>query len=163
VPRSLFTANTFPVNEEDAEALLPWFHLFGMTNRVEECDERLSISSTKFLDDDLNNFNRQRSTMTDIMVWANTATTYDLYNTLDTMMNELKKSVAAFPEIITAETLENMRPFWSSAAGTELWEAVKAILPDDVKSSHNDAASKPIHRCLNLWLRVAKFRPKSGP
>jgi hypothetical protein len=36
-----------------------------------------------------------------------------------------------------------MRPFWSTAAGTELWgAAVKAILPDDVKSSHNgnDAA-----------------------
>jgi hypothetical protein len=40
-PRSLFTANTFAIDEEDAKALLPWFHLFGMTNLLEECDERL--------------------------------------------------------------------------------------------------------------------------
>jgi hypothetical protein len=31
-PRSLFTASTFPVNEENAKSLFPGFHLFGMTN-----------------------------------------------------------------------------------------------------------------------------------
>jgi hypothetical protein len=130
-PRSLFTASTFPVTEEDAKDLLPWFHLFGMTNLLQECDQRLSISSPD-----------QRSTMTDILVWADTATIYDLSDTLDVMMQELKKAVDSFPEIITTEILEKMRPFWSLAAGTEFWEAVKAILPDDVKSSHDDAALK---------------------
>jgi hypothetical protein len=36
--RSLLNANTFHVNETDAKALLPWFHLFGMTNLLQECD-----------------------------------------------------------------------------------------------------------------------------
>jgi hypothetical protein len=145
-PRSLFTASTFPVNEEDAKTLFPWFHLFGMTNLLQECDERLSISSPKFLDDDdeedddddSNDVDHQRSTMTDILVWVDTATTYSLSKTLDALMKELNKAVNTFPEIITAEILDNMRPLWSTAAGTELWEAVKAILPDDVKLSHNE-------------------------
>jgi hypothetical protein len=148
-PRSLFTATTFAVNEEDAKALLPWVHLFGMTNLLQECDERLSIASPKFLDcddddgdDDLNDVDQQLSTLTEILVWAETATTYDLPKTLDAMMMELKKAVNSFPEMITTEILDSMRPFWSSAAGTEFWEAVKAILPRDVKSSHNDAALK---------------------
>jgi hypothetical protein len=47
----------FHVTEEDAKTLFPWFHLFGMTNLLEECDDQLSISSPKFLDDDLNNVN----------------------------------------------------------------------------------------------------------
>jgi hypothetical protein len=119
-PRSLFTANTLHVNEEDAKALLSWFHLFGMTNLLEECDVRLSLSSPKFLDDDLNNVDQQRSTMSEILVWAETATTYGLSKTLDAMMKELKKAVDTFPEIITTEILESMRPFWSIAAGTEL-------------------------------------------
>jgi hypothetical protein len=79
------------------------------------------------LDDDLTNGDHQRSTMTEILLWAETATTYDLYKTLDAMMKELKKAVNAFPEIITTETLESMRPFWSTTAGTELWQAIKAI------------------------------------
>jgi hypothetical protein len=141
-PRSLFTANTFPVSEEDAKDLLPWFHLFGMINLLQECDQRLSISSPKFLDDHLNVVDHRRSTMTDILVWAGTATIYDLSDTLDVMMQELKKAVDSFPELITSEILEKMRPFWSLAASTEFWEAVKAILPDDVKSSHDDAALK---------------------
>jgi hypothetical protein len=72
-PRSLFTTNTFHVNEGDAKALLPWFHLFGMTNLLQECDGRLSIASPKFADDDLNDIDHQRSTMTKILVWAETA------------------------------------------------------------------------------------------
>jgi hypothetical protein len=139
-PRSTFTAETFPVNVEDAKALLPWFHLFGMTNLLQECDERLSISSPKFSDDHRNDVIRQRSTMMEILVWAETATTYGLSKTLDAMMKELKKAVNTFPKMITREILEKMSPFWSPTAGTELWEAVKAILPDDVKSSLNDAA-----------------------
>ena len=95
-PRSLFTANTFHVNEEDAKALLPWFHLFGMTNLLEECDERLSMSSPEFLDVDLNDVDHQRSTMTEILVWADTATTYDLPKTLEAMMKELKNAVNSF-------------------------------------------------------------------
>jgi hypothetical protein len=67
--------------------------------------------------------------MTEIMVWAETATTYDLPKTLDAMMKELQKAFNDFPETITAEILVNMSPLWSTAAGTELWEAVKAILP----------------------------------
>jgi hypothetical protein len=64
-PRSLFTASTFAVNEEDAKTLFPWFHLFGMTTLLQECDERLSIASPKFLNDYLiNDVNHQRSTMT---------------------------------------------------------------------------------------------------
>jgi hypothetical protein len=94
------------VSEEDAKALLPWFHLFRMTNLLQECDERLSISSPKFLDDDgdddLNDVvDHQRSTMMEIMVCAETATTYDLSKTLDAMMKELKKAVTGFPEVIT--------------------------------------------------------------
>jgi hypothetical protein len=85
-PRSPLTATTFPVNEEDAKNLFQWFHLFGMINLLQECDERLSISSPKFLDDDLNDVNHQRSTMTDILVWADTAATYNLSETLDAMM-----------------------------------------------------------------------------
>jgi hypothetical protein len=46
-----------------------WSHLFGMVNLLQECDERLSISSPKFLDDDLNDVNHQRSTMTEFLVW----------------------------------------------------------------------------------------------
>jgi hypothetical protein len=143
-PRSLLTANTFPVSEEDATALLSWSHLFGMTNLLQECDERLSISSPKFLDDDLNDVDHQRSTMTEILIWAETATIYGLSKTLDIMMKELKKAVNSFPAMITTEILDSMRPFWSSAAGTEFWEAVKAMLPHDVTSSHNgnDAALK---------------------
>jgi hypothetical protein len=99
------------VNEEDAEALLPWFHLFGMTNLLEECDASFSLSSPKFLDDDLNDVNRQRSTMMEILVWAETATTYDLSDTLDAMMKELKKAVNNFPEVIITDILENIRPF----------------------------------------------------
>jgi hypothetical protein len=57
-----------------------------MINLLQECDERLSISSPKFLDDDLNDVNHQRSTMTDILVWADTAATYNLSETLDAMM-----------------------------------------------------------------------------
>jgi hypothetical protein len=160
-PRSLFTADAFAVNEEDAKALLPWFHLFGMTNLLQECDERLSISSPKFTDDDDDDnddddddddddVDRKLSTLTEILVWAETATTYDLPKTLDAMMKELKKAVNDFPEIITTEVLEDMRPFWSSAAGTELWEVVKAILPDDVKSSHDDAALKANELLIEL-------------
>jgi hypothetical protein len=141
-PRPLFTTNTLHVNEEDAKALLPWFHQFGMTNLLEECDERLCISSPKILDDDLSDVDHQRSTMTEILVRAETATTYGLSRTLDAMMKELKNAVKNFPEMITTEILESMRPFWSTAAGTELWEAVKAILPDDVNSGHSDAALK---------------------
>jgi hypothetical protein len=165
-PRSLFTANLFAVNEEDAKALLPWFHLFGMTNLLQECDERLSISSPKFLDcdddDNDNNLNdgvdQQLSTLTEIMVWAETATTYDLPKTLDAMMKELKKAVNDFPEIITTEILEDMRPFWSTTAGTELWDAVKAMLPDDVKSSHNDndAALKADKLLIELLAQSCK-------
>jgi hypothetical protein len=154
--RSLFTANAFPVNEEDAKALLPWFHLFGMTNHLQECDERLSISSPKFSYDDLNDVNHQRSTMTDILVWAETATTYGLSDTLDAMMKELKKAVNDFPEMITTEIMEDMRPFWSTTAGTDLWEAVKAILPDDVKSSHNDAALKAKTLLFELFAQSYK-------
>jgi hypothetical protein len=141
-PRSLFTAHTFPVNEEDAKALFHWFHLFGMTDLLQECDERLSISSPKFLDYNLNDVDLQRSTMTEILVWAETATTYGLSETLDATMKELKKAVNAFPEMMTTEILESMSPFWSTTAGSGLWEAIKVILPDDVKSSHNDATLK---------------------
>jgi hypothetical protein len=141
-PRSTITADTFPVNEEDAKDLLPWFHLFGMINLLQECDERLSISSPKILEDDVIDVDHQRSTMTEILIWADTATTYDLPETLDATMKELKNAVNYFPEMITTEILESMRPFWSSATGTDLWEAVKTILPDDVKSSHNDATLK---------------------
>jgi hypothetical protein len=141
-PRSLFTTHTFPVNEEDAKALFHWFHLFGMTDLLQECDERLSISSPKFLVDDLNDVDLQRSTIKEILVWAQTATIYDLSDTLDALMKELKRAVNALPEMMTTEILENMSPFWSTSAGTGLWEAVKTILPDDVKSSHNDAALK---------------------
>jgi hypothetical protein len=157
-PRSLFTATTFPVDEEDAEGLLPWFHLFGMTNLLQECDERLSISSPKFLDDGLNDSDYLRSTMTDILVWAETATTYGLSETLDTMMKELNKAVNDFPEIITMEILESMRPFWSAAVVTELWEAVKAKLPDDVKSSHNgnDVALKANKQLIELLAQSCK-------
>jgi hypothetical protein len=63
----------------------------------------LSISSPKLLDDDLN------ATMTEILVWAETATTYGLSKTLDAMMKELKKVVNSFPEMITTEILESMR------------------------------------------------------
>jgi hypothetical protein len=59
------------------------------------CDERLSIVSPEFLDDDLNDVDHQRATLTEIMVWAETATTYDLSETLDAMMRELKKAVNA--------------------------------------------------------------------
>jgi hypothetical protein len=160
-PRSLFTANTFPVNEEDAKALLPWFHLFGLTNLLQECDERLSISSPKFSDDDdLNDVEHQRSTMTDIMVWAETAITYGLSETLAAMMKELKKAVNDFPEMITTEILESMRPFWSAATGTELWEAIKAILPDYVKSSHNDAALKANELLFELLAWSCKVSAK---
>jgi gas vesicle protein len=204
------------VNEEDAKVLLPWFHLFGMIHLLQECDGILSLSppkflgddlndldhqrsvvmeilvwadtattydlsdtlnatmkelnkavnsfpemitteivekmrpfcssaSPKFLDVDMNNVDHQRSTMTEILVWAEIATTYDLSDTLDAMLNELKKAVNAFREIMTTEILEKMRPFWSSADdNTELWEAIKAMLPDDIKSNHigNDAALK---------------------
>jgi hypothetical protein len=118
-PRSVFTTNTLHVNAEDAKDLLPWFHQFGMTNLLEECDERLSVSSPKFLDDDSNDVDHQRSTMTEILVWADTATTYGLSETLDAMMKELTKAVNDFPEIITTEILEDTRPFWSTAAGSE--------------------------------------------
>jgi hypothetical protein len=64
----------------------------------------LSISSPKLLDDDLN------ATMTEILVWAETATTYGLSKTLDAMMKELKKVVNSFPEMITTEIPESMRP-----------------------------------------------------
>jgi hypothetical protein len=47
-----------------------------MTNLLEECDERLSFSSPKFLDDNLSDVDHRRSTMTEILVWAETATTY---------------------------------------------------------------------------------------
>jgi hypothetical protein len=139
-PRSLFTTNTLHVNEEDAKALLPWFHQFGMINLLEECDEKLFISAPKLLDDDLNDGDHRCSIKTEILVWVETATTYGLSKTLDAMMKELKKAVNSFPEMITTEILESMRPFWSTAAGTELWEAVKAILPEGVKSSHSDVA-----------------------
>jgi hypothetical protein len=119
-PRSLFTSNTLHVNEEDAKALFPWFHIFGMINLLQECDERLSLSYSKFLEDDLNDGNHQRSTMTEILVWAETATTYGRSKTLDAMMKELKKGVNAFPEMITTEILENTSPFWSTTADTEL-------------------------------------------
>jgi hypothetical protein len=59
----------------------------------------------------------QRSTMTEILVWADTATTYDLSDTLDAMMKELTKAVNAFPKVTTTEIFDSMRPFWSSAAG----------------------------------------------
>jgi hypothetical protein len=152
-PRS---PNTLHVNEEDAKTLLPWFHLFGMTNLLDECDERLSISSPKFLDDAFFYGDHRRSTMTEILVWAETATTYGLSKTLDVMMKELKKAVNYFSEMITTEILESMRPFWSTTAGTELWEAVEAVLPDDVKSSHNDAALKATKLLFELLARSCK-------
>jgi hypothetical protein len=159
-PRSTFSADTLHVNEEDAKALLPWFHLFGMINLLEECDERLSLSSPKFLDDDddLNDLDHQRSIMTEILVWADTATTYDLSDTLNATMKELNKAVNSFPEMITTEILEKMRPFWSVATGTELWETVKVILPDVVKSSHNgnDAALKANKLLLELVAQSCK-------
>jgi hypothetical protein len=68
-PRSLFTPSTFAVNEEDAKTLLPWFHLFGMTNLLQECDEILSTSSPEFLDVDLNDVDHRRSTLTEVLVW----------------------------------------------------------------------------------------------
>jgi hypothetical protein len=150
-PRPFFTVNSFHVNEEDIKTLLPWFHHFGMTKLVQECDERLSISSPRFWDNDLDHVDHRRSIMTDILGWADKATIYDLSKTLDAAMKELKKAVNTFPETITAEILENMSPFWSTTAGTELREAVKAILPDDVKSSHNDAAlNADQHRLFEL-------------
>jgi hypothetical protein len=155
-PRSTFTADTFAVDEEDAKDLLPWFHLFGMINLLQECDASLTISSPRLLDEHLNDVDHQRSTMTKILVWADTATIYDLSKTLDAMMKELKKAVNSFPEIITEEILEDMRPFWSSAAGAELWEAVKAILPDDVTSRHNDAALKADMQLFEVVARSCK-------
>jgi hypothetical protein len=155
-PRSLFTTKTFQVNEEDAKALLPWFHQFGMTNLLQECDERLSSSSPKFSDDDLNDVEHQRSTMMEILKWADTATIYDLSETLDAMMKELEKAVNSFPEMITTEILEAMRLFWSTTAGTELWEAVKAILPDDVKSSHDDATLQANEMLIELLAQSCK-------
>jgi hypothetical protein len=141
-PRSLFATRTLHVNVQDAMDLLPWFHQFGMTNLLQECDEMLSIASPKFLDEDLNDEDDRRSTMMKVLVWAETATTYGLSETLDTMVKELKKAIDVFPEMITSDILESMRPFWSTAAGTELWEAVKAKLPYYIKSSHNNAALK---------------------
>jgi hypothetical protein len=106
-PRSTFTADTLQLNEQDAKDLLLWFHLFGMINLLKECDARLSTCSPKFLDDDfINGVDHQRSIMTEILVWADTATTYDLSETLDAMMKELKRAVNDFPEIITTEILE---------------------------------------------------------
>jgi hypothetical protein len=160
-PRSTFTpypltAEKMHVGEEDAKTVFQWFHLFGMTNLLQECDERLSISSPKFLDYDLNNVNHQRSIMTEILVWADTAATFGLSETLHVMIKELKWAVHAFPEIITTEILEDMRPFWSTTAGTELWKAVKAMLPDDVKSSHDDAALKANKLLIELLAQSCK-------
>jgi hypothetical protein len=123
-----------------------------MINLLQECDERLALSSPNLLGVDLNDVEHQRSTMMEILVWADTATTYDLSKTFDATMEELTKAVNSFPEMITTEILENMRPFWSEAAGTELWETVKAILPDDVKSSHNgnDGALKADKQLFEL-------------
>jgi hypothetical protein len=47
-PPSTFSTETLHVNEEDAKTLLPWFHLFGMINLLEECNKRLLISSPEF-------------------------------------------------------------------------------------------------------------------
>jgi hypothetical protein len=140
-PRSTFTSSTYPVSEADAMELLPWFHRFGMTNLRHECDERLltSSSSPKFLEADLEDVDHELSTMTDIRGWIETATTYEIPKTLDAVMKELKKAADAFPEILTEDILENIRPFWSTPAGIELWDVVKAMIPDDVKSCQDDA------------------------
>jgi hypothetical protein len=110
-PRSIFPVETLHVTEEDAKNLLPWFHLVEMINLLEQCDVIFSVSSPKFLGVDENNVDHLRSTMTEIMVWAETATTYDLPKTLGAMMNELKKAVNAFPEIITTEIIGKDAPF----------------------------------------------------
>jgi hypothetical protein len=65
-------------------------------------------------------------------------------------MKELKKAVNDFPEIITTEILDNMLPFLSLAAGTELWEATKAKLPHDVQSSRDDAVLKADQQLFDL-------------
>jgi hypothetical protein len=65
--------------------------------------------------------------MTEILVWVDTATAYDLSKNLDAMTKELKKAVNGFPEMITTEILNNMSPFLVDGAGIELWEAVKAM------------------------------------
>jgi hypothetical protein len=72
LPLSRSSIKVYPeklhVNEADAKTLFQWFHLFGMTNLLRECDERLSIASLKFLDYDLSGVDHQRSTMTEILV-----------------------------------------------------------------------------------------------
>jgi hypothetical protein len=141
-PRSVSTANSVEITKENAKAILPWFHEFGMTKLLGEGDEKLWSSLLLFKHDyypsDHRTLDQRKNTLMEIVGWTQIADTYGLPRTREAMVKELKKAVTEYPELITKELLTSMVPFWSKPHDIELWQAVKTRLPSHVTENNDD-------------------------
>lgn len=142
-PRALSTAVGVRITKDNAKALLPWFHEFGMTAMLKESDERLWSSLLLFKKSYApachRTLNDRRNALMEIVGWTETADTYGLPRTHTAMMKELKVAVKNYPELVTKPLLERMVGFFKEE---ELWEYLKARLPEDVTSNHDDDTLK---------------------
>jgi hypothetical protein len=145
-PRSVSTSVEVKITKENAKAVLPWFHEFGLTKLLQESDEKLWSSLLLFKHGyhphNLRSLVDRQNILMEVFDWAATADMYCLNKTREAMTEELKKAVNYFPELITKELLTNMLPFFSKTGDTELWEAVKSRLPSDVKDGASDDTLK---------------------
>lgn len=141
-PRSMSTADCVKITKENAKAILPWFHEFGMTKLLNESDEKLwsSLLLVKhtYYPSDYRTLEQRKAALLDIVAWTQTADTYGLPRTRNAMMQELQKAVMEYPELFNKDILMNMVPLWSKEHDIQLWEAVKSRLPSNVTDSNDD-------------------------
>jgi BTB/POZ domain len=141
-PRSVSTADSVKITKENAKAILPWFHEFGMTKLLNESDEKLWSSLLLFkhsyYPSDYRTLDQRKTALLEIVGWTQTADTYGLPRTRDAMMQELQKAVMEYPELFNKEILTNMMPLWSKEHDIQLWEAVKSRLPSHVRENNDD-------------------------
>lgn len=141
-PRSVSTADLVSINKENAKAILPWFHEFGMTKLLHESDQQLCSSLQLFKhsyhESDHLSLDQRKETLSDILGWTELADTYDLPRTRAAMREELQIVVTACPELMTIDALTRMATFWSKEFDVDLWKAVKAQLPHGVAERNDD-------------------------
>ena len=141
-PRSLSTADLVSITKENAKAILPWFHEFGMTRLLHESDEQLCSSlqvfSKGFHESVYHSLEARKGTLLEIVEWAELADTYSLSRTRAAMRGELQIAAATCPELMTKGALTRMATFWSKDHDIDLWKAVKAELPQCVTDGNDD-------------------------
>eukprot|EP00548_Thalassiothrix_antarctica_P020635 CAMPEP_0194186866 /NCGR_PEP_ID=MMETSP0154-20130528/48620_1 /TAXON_ID=1049557 /ORGANISM="Thalassiothrix antarctica, Strain L6-D1" /LENGTH=295 /DNA_ID=CAMNT_0038906205 /DNA_START=70 /DNA_END=953 /DNA_ORIENTATION=- len=161
-PRSLSTSDVVGVTKENAKAILPWFHEFGLNKLLKESDDKLWCSlltlKRSFVPADHRSLSDRITVLEEIVGWAETADIYSLPRTRSEMVKDLKKAMTDYPELISKNLLEKMRPLWSKASdNTELWETVMSMIPKDARNNGNDEELKSNPLFLDLLSQSFKI------